>query len=158
MVTRVKAPETRDQAIIRLAAQARERGVQIFNYDPTREYFATSISEPGTLHRVTALSCDCLGFLRFGRCTHHSALLDHIGELPVIVPDPEPNAATVAPLTTSGGYPIPAPAALAAVLQARAEVARRSKQARSTADFWRLQAARVRLDQLTSGSVITVAA
>lgn len=93
MVTKVEKPvESRDAAIHRLAKQARDKGVQIMTYDPTREYFATSVSQPGTLHRVTVLSCDCVGFFRNQRCTHHAALLDHIGELPELPTDPTPAA------------------------------------------------------------------
>jgi hypothetical protein len=45
---------------------------------------------------LTAVSCDCDGFVRWQRCMHHSALLDHLGWLPVIGPDPDPPAAPVA--------------------------------------------------------------
>ncbi len=74
--------ETREQAINRLAAEAHKRGVQIYSYN--LQYFATSRSEPGALHCVTAWSCDCHGFRFRRRCQHHAALLDHIGELPAV--------------------------------------------------------------------------
>ena len=61
METKVKPIESRDQAINRLAVEARTRGIQIFQYRPTNEYYATSTSNPEYLHRVTVLSCDCVG-------------------------------------------------------------------------------------------------
>jgi len=92
MVSRVKTPETRDQALHRLAAQARERGIQIHVYDLGNavEYYATSITRKGTLHRVTMLSCDCAGFQRHQRCGHFARLLAEVGELPELTPDPAP--------------------------------------------------------------------
>jgi hypothetical protein len=83
--------ETQDEANWRLAAQARARGVQLFCYDLGRsvEYYATSTSRPGALHRVTLVSCDCPGFIRHQRCTHHARLLDEVGELP-LTPSPPP--------------------------------------------------------------------
>jgi hypothetical protein len=48
------------------------------------------------LHKVTGFSCDCRAFARHQRCGHHSALLAHMGWLPVIDPDPAPPAAPVA--------------------------------------------------------------
>ena len=85
--------ETRDEAIVRLAAQAAQRGVQIYR-TPDDRHWATSISNPGELHYVTAYSCDCPGFMRHQRCSHHSALLDHLGWLP-ISPDPTPTPSPV---------------------------------------------------------------
>src|SRR4051812_1612876 len=86
----VTPKETRDQAVRRLALMAREKDIQIFCYDlgpRAVEYYATSASRPGTLHRVTLISCDCPAFIRHQRCCHHSRLLDEVGELP------EPDAA-----------------------------------------------------------------
>ncbi len=80
--------ETRDEALCRLAAEAQRRGVQVYR-TPDGRYWATSISQPGALHYVTGVSCDCVGFVRHQRCTHHSALLAHLGWLPVS-PDPTP--------------------------------------------------------------------
>jgi hypothetical protein len=77
-----RQPETVDQAVHRLAAEAKRKGVQIFVYPPTGEYYATSTSSPDQLHRVTLMSCDCSGFLRHRRCTHHCALLAELDELP----------------------------------------------------------------------------
>lgn len=73
--------ETHDEAIYRLADQAVQRGVQIYR-TPDGRHYATSISNPGELHYVTAYSCDCRGFARHQRCTHHGALLAHLGWLP----------------------------------------------------------------------------
>src|SRR4051794_15588843 len=86
--------ETRDEALRRLAAQARECCVRIFCHDLglAVEYYATSTSRPGTLHRITLVSCDCPGFIRHQRCTHHARLLDEVGELP-LAPIPTPAAA-----------------------------------------------------------------
>ena len=74
--------ETHDERIIRLAQVARERRIQVFQEVATGQWFATSASKPETLHRVTALSCDCLGFVAHQRCSHHSALLAKLGWLP----------------------------------------------------------------------------
>lgn len=145
-----KRTETRDQAIVRLATQARERGVQIFRYPHTSEWFASSISNPGQLHRVTLISCDCTGFFRFGRCMHHSALLDQLGLLPE---DPEPE-----PLSSTVGINTPAPVELHAVIDARAEVVRLSNDPKSTQDWRRLQNAQARLNELTTPYVAAIAA
>lgn len=87
--------ETRDEALVRLAAQARARGVQLFRVVTTGEVFATSISRPGELHRLTHLSCDCPGFIRHQRCQHYAKLMDDLGWLPRIaaeLPAPVPCA------------------------------------------------------------------
>ena len=78
----VRPVETKAQAVVRLAAQATANGIRIYVYDLT--YYATSTSDPGALHRVTAWSCDCTGYVFHGRCQHHAALLQHIGELPSV--------------------------------------------------------------------------
>jgi hypothetical protein len=83
-----RTPETRDEAMHRLAAQAQAKGVQLLVYVPSGEHFATSVSHPGELHRVTMLSCDCQGFQRHQRCMHHAALLAELGELPPLPPAP----------------------------------------------------------------------
>jgi hypothetical protein len=70
-----------DQDVCRLAMVARQRNVRVFHYQPTNEHYAVS-RRGDALHRVTRLSCDCLGFQRAQRCTHHAALLDCLGELP----------------------------------------------------------------------------
>ena len=78
-----QAIERHNADVVRLAEQAKTSGVRIYSYNLT--YYATSKSEPGTLHCVTAWSCDCHAFRFRGRCQHHAALLAHIGELPVVV-------------------------------------------------------------------------
>src|SRR5262245_17745392 len=83
-----KVGETRDQAVHRLARKAEKEGVKVFVYPRTGEYYANSVSSPGELHRVTLVSCDCQGFLYFGRCKHHSALLAELDELPPLEPTP----------------------------------------------------------------------
>ena len=78
----IRQIEQHDEAVVRLAAQATANGVRIYACDLT--YYATSTSDPGTLHRVTAWSCDCIGYVFHGRCQHHAALLQHIGDLPAV--------------------------------------------------------------------------
>jgi hypothetical protein len=95
-----RTPETVDQAVHRLAKEARAKGVQVFVYPHTGEHYATSASNPGELHRVTLLSCDCPGFIRHQRCTHHSALLAEVGQLP-----PLP-AAPVTAIDAAGDGPL----------------------------------------------------
>jgi hypothetical protein len=85
-----KIIEPRGEAINRLAAEAKKKGVQIFLYLRTGEYYATSTSSPDELHRVTLVSCDCPGFLRHQRCTHHAALLAELDELPPLPSTPLP--------------------------------------------------------------------
>jgi len=82
-------PETVDAAVIRLAGEAAARGVRV--YRAGAEWFAPSRTHPGTLHRVTAYSCDCPGFARHQRCSHHAALLAHLGWLPAVTGDPDPD-------------------------------------------------------------------
>ncbi len=76
------AIQQHNEAVVKLAEQAKTNGVRIYAYNLT--YYATSKSEPGTLHCVTAWSCDCVGFAFRGRCQHHAGLLAHIGELPAV--------------------------------------------------------------------------
>src|SRR4051812_18964062 len=90
----VKPRETWEQAVNRLALQAQETGIKVFCHDlgARVEVFATSVSRPGTLHRVTLLSCDCEGFVRHQRCSHVAALLAEVGELPPLPTPPTPAA------------------------------------------------------------------
>ena len=74
--------ESHDESIVRLARTAQQRGIQVFREVTTGCWFASSASKPETLHRVTAVSCDCLGFVAHQRCTHHSALLARLGWFP----------------------------------------------------------------------------
>ncbi len=87
--------ETHDEAVCRLADQAAQRGVQVFR-TPDGRHYATSISQPGELHYVTGHSCDCRGFAHHQRCTHHSALLAHVGWLPQSPMPPAPAVVRVA--------------------------------------------------------------
>jgi len=87
MATKLRRLETYPEMLIRLAGAASKRGIRIYSYNPTGDYFATSRSQPSSLHRVTRWSCDCEGFRWHGRCTHHAALLEHLGELP-LTPEP----------------------------------------------------------------------
>ncbi len=80
--------ETYDERIVRLARQARERGVRIYSDDAGKQWFATSSSQPGVLHYITAASCTCRGFVFSGACTHNAALLDRLGWLPAVEPAP----------------------------------------------------------------------
>lgn len=73
------------------AAKARQEGLQLLHDPRSQAFYATSKSRPGTLHRVTLLSCDCLGFIRHGHCRHHSAivmahLLKELDSAPALVP------------------------------------------------------------------------
>jgi len=86
MVEKSVKRETHDQALVRLAKQARDRGVQLFRVITSGEMFASSSSQPGMLHRVTTISCDCPGFIRHQRCMHYAALLDSLDWLPVVEP------------------------------------------------------------------------
>jgi hypothetical protein len=147
-MSKIKRVESRDEAICRLAAEAKRKGIQIFVYPMTNEHFATSSSNPEQLHRVTLLSCDCAGFFSHGRCTHHSALLEFIGELPEIEPEPTPFPAERI------SYPTPAPDKFDEVLNARADLDRLESlnergHIKSTADFRSLHNARARFAELT---------
>jgi hypothetical protein len=80
----------------RLAEQGAQNGVAILSESASGERFATSASEPGTIHRLTAHGCSCKGFTYAGRCQHHSLLLAQLGWLPDPEP-PTPPAPAVAP-------------------------------------------------------------
>jgi hypothetical protein len=67
----------------RLADLAQARGLRVFEAGPN-QWFYTSHTDPFALHTVTGFSCDCRGFLHQQRCTHHAALLVHLGWLPEI--------------------------------------------------------------------------
>lgn len=89
------------------AAKARAEGMQLLRDRRTNEYFATSRTKPGTLHRVTLASCDCLGFVRHQHCRHHSALvmahlLQELGSTPA-PSGPESTPTTESDVRTSSG-------------------------------------------------------
>ncbi len=79
--TRIVTQKTED--LHRLANQAEARGIRIL-LTADGEHFATSTSNPTTLHRVSRHGCDCRGFSYWGRCSHHSLLLSQLGEIPDI--------------------------------------------------------------------------
>ncbi len=80
--------ETRDERVVRLARVARERGIKVYQELSTGAWFATSASQPGKAHYLTAVSCTCEGFIFSGACTHNAALLDRLGWLPAAEPAP----------------------------------------------------------------------
>lgn len=71
--------ETYEDAVHRLAQQARDKGVRLVRDVRDGRHYASSISKPGTWHYVTGISCDCQGFVSHGRCMHHSALMSALG-------------------------------------------------------------------------------
>jgi len=85
----------------RLADEAVKRRISILVEPISGDHFATSASSDTLLHRVTAYSCSCRGFTRWGRCTHHALLLASKGWLtePDPQPDPEPSAPAAVPQT-----------------------------------------------------------
>jgi len=101
------AGETEAQALHRLARQAKVRGIKIIQNIVTNAHFTTSSSRPGTLHKVTLYSCDCLGFVTHGRCTHFAAILEYYHSLPPIVADTGPDSGP-----DGGGVALPAPTAM----------------------------------------------
>lgn len=114
---RIVANETEAQALHRLAAQAREKGVRVLVYPYTNEHFAESASHPGELHRVTMVSCDCRGWMRHGRCTHNAAVLDMYGNLPPVEPDGGPELGP-----DGGGQPSPVPHSATSVTERSADI------------------------------------
>ena len=70
----VRIIETERTALTRLLAKAQAEGVKLLRNQDGRHY-ALSVSQPGTLHYVTAYSCDCRGFVAHQRCKHLAALL-----------------------------------------------------------------------------------
>ncbi len=67
----------------RLAAQAAADGVWLIRQGG--RWYATSRSQPGVRHYLTAWSCTCKGFLYTGECGHHSLLLARLGWLDATV-------------------------------------------------------------------------
>jgi hypothetical protein len=77
--------------------------VKIIQNIISNDHWATSVSQPGKLHKVTLYSCDCAGFLRHARYMHFAAILEMYASLPPIeTPDPGPDGAGTA-------LPVPAP-------------------------------------------------
>jgi hypothetical protein len=75
----------------RLAAVAHTRGLWL-TQEGESVWFCSSASQHGEPHYVTALSCDCRGFMEHQRCTHYALLLDALGWLPAVenAPDAAP--------------------------------------------------------------------
>lgn len=126
--------ETFAEALHRLARQAAENGVKVYSYDLGRgiEFYATSTSRPGTLHRVTLFSCDCAGFIGHGRCQHLAALLAEVDELPPLDPIADSERQRRA----------------GEIKTLRAEVERLRRVAKSSGELMSLQNARIRLQAL----------
>ncbi len=86
--------ETMAEKWHRLAQLATEQGVTLLREHCTGEVFATSISHPGEIHRLTprgsGFAYSCEGWARWQRCKHAAALLADLGWLPTVDPDPEP--------------------------------------------------------------------
>ncbi len=109
MQTKERESESVDQAFHRLAAEARRQGLVVYRVQGPKgtQWFSPSRSRPGTAHALTAVSCDCEGFIRWQRCRHLAALLDRLGWLPTVTgdPDPAPPAAPVAMAVPSAPCP-----------------------------------------------------
>ncbi len=84
--TQTRITTQRAEDLLRLADQAQVRGVRIL-LTADGEHFATSSSDPTTLHRVSRQGCDCRGFSYWQRCSHHSLLLSELGLIPDVDPD-----------------------------------------------------------------------
>ncbi len=104
-ITDVRITETERTALTRLLAKAKAEGVKLIK-DRDGRHFASSVSQPGTLHYVTGLSCDCRGFVSHGRCKHHAALLAALGWL-TGTPEPDPGM-TITLAHTDGHYSLAA--------------------------------------------------
>ncbi len=84
--TQARVETQRAEDLRRLADQGERRGIRIL-LTADGEHFATSTSNPTTLHRVSRQGCDCRGFSYWQRCTHHSLLLSQLGLTPDVDPD-----------------------------------------------------------------------
>lgn len=101
MVTSHPVRETREAAMIRLAGKARETGIKLYQ-DPTDgRFYASSRSNPGTLHYLTGFSCTCAGFITHQRCSHLAALHAALGW--ITTPEPTPPASTRCPACNGTG-------------------------------------------------------
>ena len=92
MSTITTQPESREDALIRLADQARTSGVRLYMDRKDGRFYASSRSQPGTFHRLTGFSCSCPGFIHHGRCSHLAAFHAALGWLDLNDPEPEPPA------------------------------------------------------------------
>jgi len=87
----VHVGETEAQALHRLAAQAKARGIKLIVNQVTNHHFCTSASNRDKLHAVTLYSCDCRGFITHGRCMHLALVLEAYHSLPSIDSEPDPD-------------------------------------------------------------------
>ncbi len=98
MSTVTAQPESREDALIRLADRARTSGVKLFQDRADGRFYASSRSQPGAFHRLSGFSCSCRGFVSHGRCCHLAALHAALGWL-----DPEPETPEPTPAASSTG-------------------------------------------------------
>ena len=68
--------------LLRFAAEAKRRGIQILVEHGSGAHYATSHRNPDVIYRVMAHSWTCPGFVQWGRCTHLAALHAEKGWLP----------------------------------------------------------------------------
>ena len=99
--TRRRATSPED--LHRLAGLARERGIRIYQDRATGAWHATSATDPGAVYHLSGYSCTCAGFIAWQRCSHHSALLDHLGWLPPVADAPPAPVAVAPPCRRSRG-------------------------------------------------------
>lgn len=85
-------PKSREAALVRLAEQARTSGVRLYQDLRDGRFYASSRSQPGTYHRLTAWTCTCRGFVHYQRCAHLAALHSALGWLELEDPNPTPSA------------------------------------------------------------------
>lgn len=101
MVTTSPVRETREDAMVRLASKAREDGIKLYRDPKDGRHYASSRSQPGRFHYVTALSCTCAGFVSHQRCSHLAALHAALGW---ITTTPKPTPPTPAVCSDCGGH------------------------------------------------------
>ncbi len=92
MVTQVRT-ETREKALVRLAAKAKADGIKLYQDPKDGRFYASSRSKPGTFHYLTGFSCTCRGFITHQRCSHLAALHSALGWLNPEDPDSAPTTA-----------------------------------------------------------------
>ncbi len=94
MVTSQVRTETREDALVRLAAKAKADSIKLYQDPKDGRFYASSRSRPGTFHYLTGFSCTCAGFITHQRCSHLAALHSALGWLSLEDPDPTPPAET----------------------------------------------------------------
>src|SRR3954453_3279976 len=80
----MRALETHDQRLHRLAQEARHQGLQILEDETANRAYCTSYSQPDRLHAVSFVDCSCIGFRHIGICRHHALFLWSRSALPVL--------------------------------------------------------------------------